>query len=56
LSIAYKEARETAYWIILLTRTKCLEDNLSESLLKDIEELKKIIAKILITTKKSKTL
>ncbi len=50
LSIAYKEARETNYWIRLLNETAYLTNIESESLLADIETLKKIIAKIRLTT------
>jgi len=51
VSISYKEARETSYWLRLLTDTELLETKLSESFLKDIEELKKILASILKTSK-----
>ncbi|MEQ1827607.1 MAG: four helix bundle protein [Pirellula sp.] len=47
LSIAYKEARETHYWIRLLSDTEFLTTNQSESLLKDADELLKIIGSIL---------
>lgn len=53
LSIAYKEARETKYWIRLLQATNYLEEAQAKSLLDDVEELLKIIGKIQITTKKS---
>jgi four helix bundle protein len=52
LAIAYKEARETKYWIRLLQATGYFEQKQSESLLSDAEELLRIIGKILITTKK----
>jgi len=51
LSIAYKEARETHYWIRLLNATGYFEDTQANSLLKDNEELLKIIGKIQTTTK-----
>ena len=51
LSIAYKEARETIYWIKLLSRTEYLSQEQADSVLQDADELCKIIAKILITTK-----
>lgn len=50
ISIAYKEARETKYWIKLLRATDYLDESQSESLLKDLEEILKIIGKIQITT------
>lgn len=46
LTIAYKEARESHYWIRLLKDTDFLSDKESESLLKDIEEILKIIGSI----------
>lgn len=46
LTIAYKEARETHYWIRLLRDTDYLNKEQSESLLKDITELLKIIGSI----------
>jgi len=51
-SIAYKEARETNYWIRLLRDTDYLESKQANSLLTDLEELLKIIGSILITAKK----
>lgn len=51
MSIAYKEARETDYWIRLLTEGGCIERNISKSLLEDCAELLKIISKILTTSK-----
>jgi len=53
MTIAYKEARESHYWIRLLTDTNYLKREESESLLKDIEEIMKIITSIQRTTKKS---
>jgi four helix bundle protein len=52
LAIAYKEARETHYWIRILRDSEYLSIQQSKSILKDIEEILKIIAKIQITTKK----
>ena len=46
LSISYKEARETLYWLKLLHATNYLTDDLAESLLKDCTEICKIIGKI----------
>jgi len=51
LSIAYKEARETIYWLKLLFATDYLNQEQADSLLKDAEELCKIIGKIQITMK-----
>lgn len=46
LTIAYKEARETHYWIRLLTDTNYLSEEENESLLFDVDELLKIIGSI----------
>ncbi len=53
ISISYKEARETKYWLNLLTATDYLDEKLSKSLLDDAEELCKILSSILLTTKQS---
>ena len=53
ISISYKEARETKYWLNLLTATDYLDEKLSKSLLDDTEELCKILSSILLTTKQS---
>ena len=51
LTIAYKEARETVYWLKLLLATDYLNEEQAESLLKDAEEICKILGKIQITMK-----
>ncbi|KAA6431215.1 four helix bundle protein [Rufibacter glacialis] len=51
LSISYKEARETHYWLRLLRDTGYLTKELAFSLLNDCEELLKIIGSILRTMK-----
>lgn len=51
LSIAYKEARETLYWLKLLFATEYLNQEMAESLIKDAEEICRIIGKIQITMK-----
>ncbi len=51
ISIAYKEARESMYWLKLLQATDYLSREQAESLLKDAEELCKIIGKIQVTIK-----
>ena len=53
LSIAYKEARETRYWIRLLASGNYFGESQANSLLLDVDELLKIIGKIQITTKKN---
>ncbi|HRO06995.1 MAG TPA: four helix bundle protein [Ferruginibacter sp.] len=51
LSIAYKETRETMYWLKLLQATNYLTQSEAESMLSDAEELCKILGKIQITIK-----
>ena len=51
LSIAYKEARETKYWLNLLKASQYLDTALADSLLTDAEELLKIIGSIQIKLK-----
>jgi four helix bundle protein len=51
MDIAYKEARETRYWLRLLRDSEILEPKLANSLIADCEELLKIITAILNTLK-----
>lgn len=51
LTISYKEARESHYWIRLLTDTEYLKKEQSQSLLEDAEELMRIIGSIQKTIK-----
>lgn len=51
LQIAYKEARETRYWLRLMAETDILEKAEAESFLTDCEELIRIIVAILKSTK-----
>jgi len=51
INIAYKEARETNYWIRLLRDTEYLDSKLAESFLIDCEEIQKLLSSILITSK-----
>jgi len=53
LAIAYKEARETHYWLRLLRDTDFLTSEQSASLLADAEELLKIIGSIQKTLRNS---
>jgi four helix bundle protein len=50
-TIAYKEARETSYWLRLLFATNYLSKEMSDSLIYDAEEICRIIGKIEITSK-----
>lgn len=52
ISIAYKEARETIYWLKLLQATDYFSQQQAESLLTDAEEICKILGKIQISMKK----
>jgi four helix bundle protein len=54
LTISYKEARETKYWIRLLTDTNYLTKEQTAPLLEDIEELLRIIGSIQKTIRSSK--
>ncbi|MEQ9090638.1 MAG: four helix bundle protein [Balneola sp.] len=51
LSISYREARESHYWIRLLRDSNYIPKDQAESLLKDCNELLKIIGSIIKTTK-----
>ena len=53
ISIAYKEARETKYWLRLLEATNHLEEKEVKALLDDVEELCKILSSILVSSKQS---
>ena len=47
LSIAYKEARETHYWLKLLQRTDFINCKMFKSLSDDCDEIKRILYTIL---------
>ena len=53
ITIAYKETRESKYWIRLLRDSEYLTYEQSEDLLKDVEELLKIIGSIQKTVRNS---
>lgn len=48
--IAYKEAREAHYWLRLLRDTDCLEQRLANSLINDADELRRLLAAIILST------
>jgi four helix bundle protein len=52
VAIAYKEARETRYWIRLLHSTSYITTEEFDSLEVDIEEISKIITSIQVSVKK----
>lgn len=47
MSIAYKESRETDYWLRLLKDTEIIEEKLFNSLYEENKELLKILYKII---------
>jgi four helix bundle protein len=47
ISVAYKEARETSYWLRMLHAGECIPTELFESLDSDCQELCKILFSIL---------
>ena len=51
LEIAYREARETKYWIRLFKESSLLENKLADSFLKDCDEIIKILTAILNSSK-----
>jgi four helix bundle protein len=51
LSVAQKEAAETAYWLRLLLRGEYINQKLAESMLEDCEEIQKILAASIKTSK-----
>ena len=53
LSISYKEARETHYWLRLLKDSDLIENKLAYSLLINCEELLKLLTTILNSTKRN---
>ncbi|MFX5570706.1 four helix bundle protein, partial [Acinetobacter baumannii] len=52
LSISYKEARETRYWLRLLGDTNFIDLNLQSNLLNEIDELIRILGAIIRTIKR----
>ncbi len=51
LSIALKEANETEYWLLLLTKTEYISSGQSESILVDCRELLKLLTSIIKSAK-----
>ena len=52
LSIALKEANETEYWLILLSETDYLTEEMSRSIMQEIKELLRMLTSSLNTLKK----
>jgi four helix bundle protein len=55
ISISYKEARETNYWIKLLIATNYLSEEQKVNFNNDIEEICKILSSIQISFKRNNT-
>lgn len=53
MAIAQKEANETAYWIELLFQSNYLDETKYQSIFKDCEEIRKMLASIILTSKKN---
>lgn len=51
MSISYKEARETLYWLHILKDSNFLNKHQSDTLINDCEELLKILGSIVRTSK-----
>ncbi len=54
ISLSYKEAKETHYWLRLLHRTKYIAEELFNSLIADCNEICKLLFSILKTTRMNK--
>lgn len=54
MAIAQKEANETEYWLELLFQSDFIDIAQYNSIIIDIQELKKILASIIITSKENK--
>ena len=50
-SIALKEARETKYWLRLLIKSEIMSEKQVGNLIDECEQINKIIAKSIVTTK-----
>ncbi|GGC91790.1 four helix bundle protein [Flavobacterium lutivivi] len=53
ITISYKEARETKYWLNLLKDTNYLSENMATDLINDIDELLRILGSIQKTIRNS---
>jgi four helix bundle protein len=51
MQVAYKEARETRYWLRLFMDSELLEKKLADSFITDCEEILKILTTILKSSK-----
>ena len=53
MTIALKEARETFYWLKLLEATEMISTNQIEIIKNECDEITKIIASIVVSTKRN---
>jgi four helix bundle protein len=56
MNIAYKEARESHYWVRLMSDSEILSKEKGEELLNDLDEILRISGSILRTVKSDETL
>ena len=54
IHISFKEGNETKYWFLLLHRTGYLSEKEFTSLVKDCQELRRLMGAIIRTAKKNK--
>jgi four helix bundle protein len=54
ISIAHKEARESAYWLRLVKEAELISESRISDLFNETEEIIKILSSILLTSKKGK--
>ena len=54
LTISLKEANETKYWILLLHLTQFIKEEEFKSIIKDCQELRKMIGSIISSTKRNR--
>jgi four helix bundle protein len=53
ISIAYKEARETVYWLKLLEASHIIDLETFDELILDLEELQRLLGSTLVTLRKN---
>ena len=53
LGVAWKETRESYYWLKLIHRSEIIKPKLVENLLRDAETISKILARSIVTAKKN---
>ena len=53
VNIAYKKARETVFWLELLLAAEHINNEQADSLLKDAEEISKMLGNIQLSIKKT---